>query len=77
MIAVTPNSLGKNDIRSGNNLTGVAMTDPTEKEDIVETIEDPQLLLDGTANLDYPDEEQVPRVRGLVEILEQYLGSRD
>ena len=39
--------------------------------------EDPQLILDGTANLEYADEESVPRVRGLIELFEQYLGSND
>ena len=35
------------------------------------------LVLDGTANLDYFDEEQVPRVKGLVELLNQYFGNKD
>jgi hypothetical protein len=35
------------------------------------------LVLDGTVNLDDADEDQVPRVRGLIEILEQFLGARN
>ncbi len=37
--------------------------------------EDPYLVLDGTANLDYIDDEQVPRVKGLIELLSQYFTS--
>ena len=32
------------------------------------------LILDGTANLDYADDEQVPRVKGLIELLNHYFG---
>jgi hypothetical protein len=38
--------------------------------------EDQRLVLDGTANLDYPDVEPVPRVKGLIELLNQYLGKK-
>ena len=50
-----------------------------EKDDLATARpdEDPQLLLDGTANLDYADEDAVPRVRGLIELVEEFLGSRD
>jgi hypothetical protein len=34
------------------------------------------LLLDGTVNLDCADDDEVPRVRGLIEILEQFLVAR-
>ena len=34
------------------------------------------LILDGTASLDYSDDEQVPRVKGLVELIKQYLGEK-
>ena len=55
------------------------MTYPDEKDDLATSgpDEDPQLLLDGTANLDYADEEAVPRVRGLIELVEEFLGHRD
>ncbi len=33
-------------------------------------------ILDGTASLDYADDEPVPRVKGLIELLNQYFGSR-
>ena len=52
---------------------------PDEKDDLATARpdEDPQLLLDGTANLDYADEESVPRVRGLIELVEDFLGYKD
>jgi len=42
-----------------------------EKDD---TADKQKLVLDGTANLDYSDDEQVPRVKGLIELLNQYFG---
>ncbi len=38
--------------------------------------EDGHLILDGTANLDYSEDEQVPRVKGLIELVKQYLGEK-
>ena len=35
------------------------------------------LVLDGTANLDYLDDDQIPRVKGLIELLNQFFDSRD
>ena len=39
--------------------------------------EDHFLVLDGTANLDYLDDDQVPRIKGLIELLNQYFSARD
>ena len=46
----------------------------SESSDKSKTDEWRHLVLDGTANLDYQDEEQVPRVKGLIELLNQYFG---
>jgi hypothetical protein len=57
---------------------GVYMIYP-EDSDTKENTEKPEqhrLVLDGTASLDYADEEQVPRVKGLIELLNQYFGDR-
>jgi hypothetical protein len=43
-----------------------------ELNETTETGRDPHLVLDGTVNLEYFDDEQVPRVKGLIELLEQY-----
>jgi hypothetical protein len=47
-----------------------------ENEAIDDSNESHQLILDGTVNLDYAEVDQVPRVRGLIEILEHFLGDR-
>lgn len=41
-----------------------------------DTTEDQHLVLDGTANLDYSDDEQIPRIKGLIELLNQYFGNK-
>ncbi len=50
------------------------MTDSggNELQEIGGTGEIPYLVLDGTVNLDYLDDEQIPRVKGLIELLNQY-----
>ena len=55
------------------------MTSPGENEakDIADNTEDHQLLMDGTVNPDYFDDDQVPRVRGLIELLEDFLYTRN
>ncbi len=46
-----------------------------EDTDITEDREEQRrLILDGTVNPDYADDEQVPRVKGLIELLNQYFG---
>ena len=48
----------------------------TEKKENTDISEQQKLVLDGTANLDYSDDEQVPRVKGLIELLNQYFGKK-
>ncbi len=48
-----------------------------ELNEITDISEGQYLVLDGTANLDYFDEEQVPRVKGLIELLNQYFGANE
>ena len=52
------------------------MSYPEDAESKVDTTEDQHLVLDGTVNLDYSDEDQVPRVKGLVELLNQYFSAK-
>ena len=60
------------------NSQGFVMQHPenTEKKDNSNTDDRQRLVLDGTVNLDYSDEEQVPRVKGLIELLNQYFGKK-
>lgn len=46
----------------------------TDRRDNPDANDQQRLLLDGTANLDYNDDEQVPRVKGLIELLNEYFG---
>ncbi len=48
-----------------------------ELEEIIDSSRTPHLVLDGTANLDYVDDEQIPRVKGLIELLNQYFRSSE
>ena len=48
-----------------------------ELKEITDSGEPPCLVLDGTANLDYVDDEQIPRVKGLIELLNQYFTSSE
>jgi len=52
------------------------MSYPEDTESEEDTTEDQHLVLDGTVNLDYSDEDQVPRVKGLVELLNQYFSAK-
>ena len=47
----------------------------TELEEYADTTEDQHLVLHGTANLDYSDDD-VPRVKGLIELLKEYFGTK-
>ncbi len=38
-----------------------------------EDSEDISLILDGTANVEYANDQQPPRVKGLIELLQDYL----
>jgi len=44
-----------------------------EPEDQTETTLDPQLVLDGTVNLDYSSDDEPPRVKGLIELINDYI----
>jgi len=57
---------------------GITMFYPEDNEanEITETTEDQPLVLDGTANLDYSDDEPAPRIKGLAELLNQYLRNK-
>jgi hypothetical protein len=58
-------------------LKGVAMfynKEAEPKKDIDKT-DDQHLVLDGTVNLDYSDDD-VPRVKGLIELLKEYFGDK-
>ena len=48
-----------------------------ELNEITDTSKGQFLVLDGTANLDYFDDEQTPRVKGLIELLNQYFGANE
>ncbi len=48
-----------------------------ELKEIADTREGQYLILDGTANLDYIDDEQIPRVKGLIELMSQYFGDSE
>ena len=48
----------------------------TEIEKKAEKTEEQHLVLDGTVFLDDSDDDQVPRVKGLIELLNRYFGER-
>ena len=48
----------------------------TESKVSTDTTEDEHLVLDGTANLDYSDDDKIPRIKGLIELLTQYFGNK-
>jgi len=48
-----------------------------ELNEITDTNEGQYLVLDGTANLEYFDDEPIPRVKGLIELLSQYFGANE
>ena len=43
-----------------------------EPKDYADKPENQHLILDGTANLDYLDDNQIPQVKGLIELQNQY-----
>ena len=45
-----------------------------EQEEMDDMIESQPLILDGTVNLDYSDDEQALRVKGLIELVGEYAG---
>ena len=48
--------------------------DETKTDDFTDPTIDHKLLLDGTVSLEDGDDETIPRVRGLVELISDYLG---
>ena len=56
-------------------LKGILMFYPEETEPKKDTAEDQHLILDGTVNLDYSDDD-VPRVKGLIELLSQFFSDK-
>ena len=48
----------------------------TEIEVKAEKTEGQHLVLDGTVNLYDSDDDQIPRVKGLIELLNQYFGDK-
>ena len=57
---------------------GVSMIYPEneERQEKADKTEDQHLVLDGTVNLDYSDEDQVPRVKGLIELFSQFFSNK-
>jgi hypothetical protein len=47
-----------------------------ELKEHTEMSEDQHLILDGTANLDYSDDD-VPQVKGLIDLLKEYFGAKN
>jgi len=54
------------------------MTHPenTEAKENTDANKDESLVLDSTANTEYSDDDQIPRVKGLIELLSRYLGKQ-
>lgn len=48
-----------------------------ELKEITDSSKNPYLVLDGTTNLDYVDDEHIPRVKGLIELPNQYFISSE
>jgi hypothetical protein len=50
--------------------------DSVEQEEMDNMIESQPLILDGTVNLDYSDDEHDLRVKGLIELVTEYAGGQ-
>ena len=48
----------------------------TESKVSTDATYDQPPVLDGTANLDYSDDDEIPRIKGLIELLTQYFENR-
>lgn len=44
-----------------------------ELEDLTDTTPEHRLVLDGTVNLDYSSEDEPARIKGLIELINDYL----
>jgi hypothetical protein len=51
-------------------------SEEAEPKEDTDKADDQHLVLDGTVNLDYSDDD-VPRVKGLIELLEEYFGDKN
>lgn len=49
-------------------------TNDTESNEYADVADNNPLVLDGTVNLEDGEEDSIPRVRGLVELISDYLG---
>lgn len=49
----------------------------TEIEEKAEKVQDQHLVFDGTVSLDDSDDDQIPRVKGLIELLKEYFGTKN
>ena len=45
-----------------------------DQEEMNDMIEGQPLVLDGTVNLDYSEDEPAPRIKGLIELVGEYAG---
>jgi len=54
----------------------LSMYYPIDTEPKEDTTEDQHLVLDGTVNLYDSDEDEVPRVKGLIELLSQFFSDK-
>lgn len=45
-------------------------------QEYADKAENQHLIFDGTANLDYLDDNQIPQVKGLLELLSQFYGNK-
>lgn len=54
----------------------MAYPEDTDSRENPDSTDQQRLLLDGTANLEYSDDEQVPRVKGLIELLNEFFARK-
>ena len=59
-------------------MQGVLMTYPenTETKENTGVNRDQHLISDDTTNTEFADEDQIPRIKGLIELLNQYFGKK-
>ena len=48
----------------------------TETKENTDVNRDQHLIPDDTANTEFSDDDQIPRVKGLIELLNQYFGKK-
>ena len=59
-------------------MQGVVMTYPenTETKEKTDVTRDQHLIPDDSPSTEFSDEDQIPRVKGLIELLNQYFGKK-